>query len=268
MKKTVRYLLVLGGLLIAATVSVFLIPKPGLRREQVILPGIEAPESDLEPETEREDKPEIAPEVQTAPDLLPETEAEEEPESPMLTEEDGITRLEIEGVSLLLVNKQYSLPADYGGRNQEAAAALEEMIAAAAEDDLALFVISGYRSYETQMSIYNRYVGTWGKEYTDRVSARPGHSEHQTGLAYDLNSLENSFKDTEEFRWLERHSAEFGFILRYREGSEWATGYMFEPWHYRYIGDVPLAKKIMESGLSLEEYAGLAPEGSMASYRD
>ncbi|MCL1829855.1 MAG: M15 family metallopeptidase [Oscillospiraceae bacterium] len=211
-------------------------------------------------------KPIIMPETEPnrQPDEEPETtETLEEPTQPETTriyEVDGVTYISLEGVEVLLVNKVYALPPNFGGPNEEATAALNRMFAVAAEDGISLYIVSGYRSYDTQASIYNRYVADWGQEYTDTVSARPGHSEHQTGLTFDINSLSNSFKNTDEYAWLQQHAAEYGFIMRYLEGSEWATGYSFEPWHYRYIADSQLATNIMESKLSLEEYAGLVTE--------
>ena len=189
-----------------------------------------------------------------------------EPAGPVFTIKDGIGYLEFGDVDILVVNKVYPIPSDYGGPNEEALMAVNEMIRAAADDGIALFIVSGYRSYDTQEAIYNRYVSQWGQEYTDRVSARPGHSEHQTGLAYDLNSLERAFADTKEYEWLQLNCAEYGFILRYLEDSEWATGYSYEPWHYRYIGDKVLAREIMESGVSLEEFSGLITQEGQSGY--
>lgn len=190
------------------------------------------------------------------PDPKPLPEPEPEPE-PTIFEEDGITYLNLDGVRMLLVNKDYALPADYGAEDPEAAAALARMYAAAEADGITLFTVSGFRSYETQQSTHEYWVGLYGREQAERVSAKPGHSEHQAGLAYDINSLATAFKDSAEYVWLQAHCAEYGFISRYLEGKEWATGYSFEPWHYRYIGDSDLAAKIMASGLSLEEYAEL-----------
>ena len=90
-------------------------------------------------------------------------------------------------------------------------------------------------------------------EAADTYSARAGHSEHQTGLAFDLNSLEESFGETREGIWLREHCWEYGFIIRYPKGKESITGYMYEPWHVRYLGK-SAAKSVFESGLCLEEY--------------
>lgn len=158
---------------------------------------------------------------------------------------------------IMIANKTYSLPKSYDpGITNEAASALKEMQNAAAAEGLSLYVVSGYRSYKTQESVYAGWVNRDGKEQADTYSSRPGHSDHQTGYSYDLNSLEQSFADTKEGKWLAEHCAEFGFIIRYPEGKEMYTGYIYEPWHVRYIGKEK-AKIITESGLSLEEYYGI-----------
>ena len=90
----------------------------------------------------------------------------------------------------------------------------------------------------------------------DRYSARPGHSEHQTGLAFDLNSLDQSFGQTKEGKWIAANSWKYGFILRYPQDKEAQTGYMYEPWHVRYLGK-DVAKKVYDSGLCLEEYLNI-----------
>ena len=115
---------------------------------------------------------------------------------------------------------------------------------------------SGFRSYYDQRYIYNGYVSRDGVAAADRYSARAGHSEHQSGMAIDVNSTSTSFKDTPEGIWLRDNCHLYGFIIRYPEGKEHITGYMYEPWHIRYVG-VELATKIKESGLCLEEYFGI-----------
>lgn len=166
---------------------------------------------------------------------------------------DGITYVD----GIMIANKTYSLPASYDpGIRQEAADALEEMQAAAAAEGLTLYVVSGYRSYETQEAVYAGWVNQDGKELADTYSSRAGYSDHQTGYTFDLNSLEQDFAYTEEGIWLAEHCAEFGFIIRYPEGKEMYTGYTYEPWHVRFVGKEK-AKKITDSGLSLEEYYGI-----------
>ncbi len=169
---------------------------------------------------------------------------------------DGRTYID----GILIVNKTYSLPSDYDpGMDEEAMAAFEQMQAAASDDGLFLYIRSGYRSYADQEYQYNVHVENKGKEYADEVSARPGYSEHQTGLCMDVNSTEDSFAETEEAKWLAEHCAEYGFIIRFPEGKEDITGYNYESWHIRYVG-VEVAKEITESGLCLEEYLGVTSE--------
>ena len=141
----------------------------------------------------------------------------------------------------------------------EAAAALEEMFAAAEEDGIYLAGVSGYRSYGYQEQLFNTYVSIDGLETAERYSARPGQSEHQTGLAMDISgstgecAADDCFAGTPEAEWLAAHAHEFGFIIRYPEGKEDITGYMYEPWHVRYLGR-DLARNVYESGLTYEEY--------------
>ena len=87
----------------------------------------------------------------------------------------------------------------------------------------------------------------------DRYSARPGYSEHQTGLAVDINTTSTSFEHSRQFKWLQKHAHEYGFILRYPKGKEWITGYAYEPWHYRYVGE-DVAKIIYKEGITYEQY--------------
>lgn len=161
---------------------------------------------------------------------------------------------------ILIVNKTYALPADYApGVNAEAQAAFDEMQAAAADEGLNIYISSGYRSYDYQAGLYQRYVDKDGKAEADRYSARPGHSEHQTGLAFDLNSIDNSFADTKEGKWVTRNCYKYGFIIRYPADKEDVTGYMWEPWHIRYLGK-DTAQSVYDSGLCLEEYLGITSQ--------
>ncbi|MDY5860068.1 MAG: M15 family metallopeptidase, partial [Eubacteriales bacterium] len=138
----------------------------------------------------------------------------------------------------------------------EADIAFKEMQSAAAKDGITLTIVSGFRSYTRQQTLYNNYVARDGKEAADRYSARPGYSEHQSGLAMDLNSVDDSFAYTKEAKWIAENCARFGFIVRYPEGKEAITGYIYEPWHVRYLG-VDLAESITASGLTFEEYFGI-----------
>ena len=157
---------------------------------------------------------------------------------------------------ILLVSRDYPLPRNQGGSNAEANAALQRLQAAAAEGhDLPL--LSGYRSFDEQVVLFNRYVRKDGLELAIRYSAPPGQSEHQTGLCFDVASLYRTFATTEAGIWLNEHCAEYGFIIRYPENSEDITGYMYEPWHIRYVGE-ETAQAIMSQGITLEEYLGVA----------
>lgn len=176
---------------------------------------------------------------------------------------NGHTIQEIDGVTYIdgtiVVNKTYSLPEDYdpGDLTPVVSAAFDKMVAAAAEEGVRLFSISSYRSYDLQGSLYQTYLNRTGnRDYTDTFSARPGYSEHQTGMAIDFNSCLTTFANTKEGVWLAEHATEYGFILRYPEGKEEITGFIYEPWHFRYVG-VELAKEITASGLCLEEYYGI-----------
>lgn len=168
-----------------------------------------------------------------------------------IEKKDGITYVN----GILVVNKTYGLPKDYdpGKLTDEALNAYEQMRKAASEDDITLWIASGYRSYETQKNLYNDYVKEDGKEKADTYSARPGYSEHQTGLAMDLNIVDSSFEGTPEAKWIEKNCYKYGFIIRYPKGKENITGYKYEPWHIRYLGKEN-AKKVYDSGLTLEEY--------------
>lgn len=181
---------------------------------------------------------------------------------------------------LVVVNKERNLPADYEPDDlvvpdvrfsfsgddpkkymrREAANALEKLFEAADQENLRLFAVSGYRSYQTQRDIFAYNVNRTGsEEQANQFSAKPGQSEHQTGLAMDVSSpavnyrLDEPFADTPEGRWLAEHGAEFGFIIRYPKGKEDVTGYQYEPWHIRYVG-IDAAKEIYEQGITLEEY--------------
>lgn len=171
----------------------------------------------------------------------------------IIQQSEGLTFVD----GILIVNKTYSLPSDYApGISASAMAAFDKMSAAAEQEGINLFVNSGYRSYQEQEELYNMYASERGIEEADKVSSRPGHSEHQTGLTFDVNSTDFSFENTAEAKWLAEHCWEYGFIIRYPKDKEDITGYTYEPWHIRYLG-VDTAKKVTESGLCLEEYLGI-----------
>ena len=161
---------------------------------------------------------------------------------------------------ILIANKSYALPSNYnpGGLLNEFMTNYFNMKSVAANVGINLRIISGFRSYNTQVSLYNRYVARDGQAEADRYSARAGHSEHQSGLAADINSLEQSWENTAEGKWLNDNCYKYGFIIRYPKGKESITGYMFEPWHIRYVG-VDLATALYNNGnwITLEEYLGI-----------
>lgn len=156
---------------------------------------------------------------------------------------------------ILIANKTYSLPKDYnpGKILPDAQAAFNTMLADAKKAGLSLSICSGFRSYDYQNQLYNGYVARDGKAAADTYSARAGHSEHQTGLAMDINYASSAFTNTPEAKWLAANCYKYGFILRYPKGKENITGYMYESWHVRYLGK-QLAKEVYDSGLTLEEF--------------
>lgn len=181
---------------------------------------------------------------------------------------------------LALVNKEYALPAYYipedlvipnvtfsfGNQDiekaylrKEASEKLEVMFTAAKLDGIDLFAVSGYRSYKRQEDIFNFEVIKVGQEQAELVVAFPGNSEHQSGLAMDISGPSVNYTLTQEFgeypegQWLANHAHKYGFILRYPQGKEDITGYSYEPWHFRYVGE-EAAAVIYEKDLTLEEY--------------
>ncbi len=185
---------------------------------------------------------------------------------------ENVTTIEHPYELRILVNKYNRLPTGFNQYNlvsmsREYAAndgreylmagvayeAYKQMANAAKKDGLSLKVVSAYRTEEYQKNLYNNKVKATGKTNADNYSARPGHSEHQTGLAVDINSTNNNFDATAEFRWLQKNAYKYGFILRYPKGKTWITGYAYEPWHYRYVG-VDAAKIIQTEGITFEEY--------------
>jgi D-alanyl-D-alanine carboxypeptidase len=168
---------------------------------------------------------------------------------------DGITYID----GILIANKTYKLPSSYGsGLTKETKNAFNLMDADATALGLNLYISSGYRSYYDQKYIYNNYVKKDGQKEADTYSARAGHSEHQTGLAFDLNSINDSFTNTPEGKWVHDNCYKYGLILRYPKGKDDITGYMHESWHLRYVG-IDLATKLYNNGnwITLEEYFGI-----------
>ena len=158
---------------------------------------------------------------------------------------------------IVVANKHYPMSKDYNpGENPTAKAELLKLIAAMQQAGFPISDnYSGFRSYETQTQLYQDYVNKDGKAEADRYSARPGYSEHQTGLSFDLIGTNGDLVTEEKAaQWLLDHAADYGFVVRYLKGKEKETGYMAEEWHLRYVGKE--AKEIAASGLSLEEYYG------------
>lgn len=180
---------------------------------------------------------------------------------------------------LIVVNKKRYLPSDYKPSDlvvpnvkfsfngeyekkymrHEAANALEELFDQAKEEGIYLYAVSGYRSYNTQERLFNNYSSKHGEEEANKFSARPGESEHQTGLAMDVSSqsagfgLNEEFGNTVEGKWVRDNAHKFGFIIRYLKEKTDITGYTYEPWHIRYVGK-DIAEKIYNEGITLEEY--------------
>ena len=130
------------------------------------------------------------------------------------------------------------------------------MYNAAKEQNITLIINSAYRSYKEQEEIYNEYLNKYTKEYTDSYAARPGHSEHQTGLALDITTYGANGKDfdqTEAFKWLQQNAHYYGFILRYPENKDYLTGYSYESWHFRYVGK-EAATTIYNENITFDEY--------------
>ena len=171
---------------------------------------------------------------------------------------------------LILVNKYHILSSDYepedlvqiesdygsGRLREKAYEAYKKLCDKAREEGYPLRVVSSYRSYAYQEGLYNKYLGRDSKENVDTYSARPGHSEHQTGMAIDVSlpgvSLDD-FGKTEAARWLNEHCMEYGFIVRYPKDKIGITGYIEEPWHIRYLG-VDIAKDVYAKGITYDEY--------------
>lgn len=230
-----------------------------------------------------------------SPDNNEQNEPEEEEEEPLETgngheeepEEEPVEEAPEQGIVIenpekidVLVNKKRNLPENYvpgdlvtldevptvlsnpevNQMRSAAYEALKELFKAAQEEaGYELHARSGYRSYYTQSSLYSSYVESYGQAAADKYSAKPGQSEHQTGLAMDITcealnfKLDDTFGETEEGKWVAENAHRFGYIIRYPKGKEDITGYMYEPWHIRYLG-AELAEKVYESGLTLEEY--------------
>ena len=231
--------------------------------------------SDESPSTDAEidDAPDHSARDDSAPNTGGTAEADvpDEPTAPDLDSPDSLT---------VIVNKLrplpedfvpedlVALPADFGDESYElraaAADAVQELFAAAQEDGIELTVVSAYRSYEYQHELYQSYSSQHGAERTNEMSAKPGHSEHQTGLALDIDipdgadTLQQSFGQTEAGQWLAEHAHDYGFVVRYPQDAQQLTGFHYEPWHLRFFG-VDHAAEIMDGSGVAETEFGLDP---------
>lgn len=159
---------------------------------------------------------------------------------------------------LTIVSTKYSWGASGSQKLvKEAYDAYIKMHEDAQKEDIYLMISLSYRSHDEQNRIYEMYKNSHSDAYADKIAARPGHSDHETGLSFDVFSLQDTmqseFKDTKTFEWLKNNAYKYGFIIRYPEGKEKITGFEYEPWHYRYVG-IDAAKYITENNLTLEEY--------------
>ena len=226
-------------------------------------------------------------------DELPEDETEDQNEEDTMSlpseyfneieEVDGQPVIQNPDNILTFVNHDYHLPSDYVPEDlvipdvkfsyghqdipksymrEEAAGALEALFAGAKEENIELAAVSGYRSYDRQQELYDQAVARSGAD--QEFVANPGSSEHQSGLAMDVSSasvnygLVQEYEDTEEGQWLADNAHHFGFIIRYQKEKEDITGYGYEPWHLRYVGEAAI--EIYENQLALEEFFDLVKE--------
>ena len=155
----------------------------------------------------------------------------------------------------------------------EAALQLEKMVKAAKKKKIILTGVSGYRSYKRQKDVFDESARLNGQEHADKYCARPGSSEHQTGLAIDIstpeigNALEVSFADTKAGKWVAENCYKYGFVVRYPKGKSKITGYNFEPWHLRYVG-LKTAKYLYENNLTLEEFYNVSMNKENKDWRN
>ena len=166
--------------------------------------------------------------------------------------ENGVTT--VGGV--VIANKAIRLPPEYGSWLSDGEIEPEvynALIEMNEDSEHWYYIVSAYRSYYSQESIFQGWCDIYGFEEASTISSQAGHSEHQTGLTMDLDSLEEWFGDTEEGIWLAENCWRYGFIIRYPKGKESITGYAYEPWHVRYLGK-STAKLVYDSGLTLEEF--------------
>ncbi|WP_414054563.1 D-alanyl-D-alanine carboxypeptidase family protein [Macrococcus equi] len=175
-----------------------------------------------------------------------------------------------------LANKQYSMSRNYNpGANKTMIKWYNKMKANAKTQGITLDIVGqqgayGFRSYATQNYLYNNYINTYGSAYANRISAKPGTSEHQLGLAMDIKdgtnygTLTTAFEYTPASKYLQKNAHKYGFIVRYLKGKEHITGFMYEPWHIRYVGRTHAAR-IKQNNVTLEEYFGIQGRKKLSS---
>ena len=224
--------------------------------------------------TDRVGAPDIYPNENAEQSVQPVETQDPEPEESEKAPEFDKTKFSLEDPKSLwvVVNKKRPLPSDFvpelssasGAQiRPEAVADFNKLMADAQQAGNPIYVISSYRSYSNQASTYQGWVNRDGQALADTYSARPGHSEHQTGLAVDLGNgtcdLEICFGNTIAGKWLAMNAHEYGFIIRYLDGKDNVTGYQYEPWHLRYVGK-ELASEL--NNKTLEEFFDLPPAPS------
>ncbi|MCM3744985.1 M15 family metallopeptidase [Sporosarcina luteola] len=230
-------------------------PPAEVKEPETKEPETKEPEKNVtpaKPAPKKEEKPNVTAKPPTSPNNNGYVEGQKLPDKPTI----------INGI--VIANKKHPLPSTYApGESKEARAAFNEMAAEATLSGINLTAFSTYRPYEYQVTLYERYVKKDGVANADRYSARPGYSEHQTGLAFDIGEVNYEkywasfeFGDTEAGKWVAANAYRYGFILRYPEGKEHITGYRHESWHFRYVGK-EIAEEIFKRNITLEEYLGL-----------
>ena len=236
-------------------------------------PGDEKPSTGEQPDQNTEEQPDQNMEEQ------PDQNLEEQPDQNNGAQPNELTAEEAaEKGMLILVNKEHPIDKDYkpadlvkikyfvSDRSEttrymraEAAEAFHNLVDKAAANGIELKMTTAYRSYNFQKILFDNYVAKEGEEAANQYSARPGQSEHQTGLSVDVSSpsvgyqLSDDYGKTEEGKWLAENAYRFGFVIRFPKGKEEITGYQYEPWHIRYVG-LTAAKEIYEQNLTLEEF--------------
>lgn len=218
--------------------------------------------------TDKKDSADTVPEPQST------TEIAQSPSNPAISEPGNIwwvvnkTRplspLKYTPDELVYPNVSLRVPGNESMKiRSDVAKAIQQMFADAKKAGLNPLFSSGYRSYNYQVTLYNGYVNSDGQAEADKQSARPGYSEHQTGLSFDICDanncqLEQAFVDTPLGKWVAENAYKYGFTIRYKENKQDITGYIYEPWHLRYVG-LDLAKEVHKTNQTLEEFFKLSP---------